>query len=81
MKKQTAYKAELLAVLKSVSAKIVGDNEAEWLIHFEVNGIPFHVFYDDGIDCSRFGKPFYHPLEWGEPYFSRFKEMLLVDLN
>jgi hypothetical protein len=76
MKKQAEFKAELVEILNAVYAKIVGEDDAAWLIHFELNGIAFQCYYDDGVSCYRMSKPFYNPLEWGEPYLSTLKTLL-----
>lgn len=81
MKKQEDYKRELLQLLRGVGAVIIGENDDEWLVHFEINGIPHVCLYDDGISCFSFGTAVYSPLEWGEPYFTRFRNILTAVKN
>jgi hypothetical protein len=80
-KTQAEFKKELTDLLHEVGAKIVGEDDEKWMVHFEMNGIPFLCLYDDGISCYTMGRFFYNPLEWGEPYFSQFKQILRAIRN
>jgi hypothetical protein len=59
----------------------VNIKKEDWMVHFEVNNIPFMIIYDDGISCFKFGKMYYSPLEWGQPYFSRLQHLLVGEMN